>query len=83
MTRKVESQNVQIAVIAEKIDNIESVVADIKKKLEVSYVTKEEFLAKMTIVEGKYDPIQKIVYGMVTLILTSVVGALLMLVIRK
>ena len=63
---------VQIAVIAEKVENIEKAVEEIKKKLEADFVTKAEFM-----------PVRNIAYGLVTLVLTSVVGALLALVLRK
>lgn len=61
-----------IALIAKDIEYIKTDVKDIKDKLESHYVTNEEF-----------DPIKKIVYGIVALVLTGVVGALLALVIRK
>ena len=44
----------------------------IMEKLDKNYVTKDEFA-----------PVQKIVYGLVTLILTGVVLALLALVVRQ
>ena len=62
----------QIAVIANDIAHIKSDVAEVKKKLEADYATKAEL-----------EPIKKIVYGMVAIILTGVVGALLTLVINK
>lgn len=71
MPKKNESGlETQVAVIGTKVDNIEEKVTNIEKKLEGHYVTKDEF-----------EPIKKIVYGMVGLILVAVVGALLALVI--
>lgn len=57
------------------LDQLERVREDIKaleSKIDAQYVTRYEF-----------DPIKKIVYGMVTLVLTGVIGAILTLVIRK
>lgn len=61
----------QMAVIATKVEAIDRTVTDIKQKMENDYVTKEEF-----------DPIKKIVYLTTSLILTSVVGALIALVVK-
>jgi Flp pilus assembly protein TadD len=66
------SMQTQIAVIATKVESIENKVDEIGIKLEGHYVTKEEF-----------DPVKKIIYGVVGLILTSVVGALLALVVLR
>lgn len=63
--------NDSIAVIANDISYIKSDISDIKSKLEKDYVTRPEL-----------DPIKKIVYGLVGLILTGVVGALLALVLQ-
>ena len=62
----------EIALIAQDIKYIKDDVQEIKGKLEKNYITREEF-----------DPIKKIVYGIVGLVLTGVLGALLALVIRK
>jgi len=67
-----QSSETQIAVMVESIGTIKRDVSEIKEKLESHYVTKEEF-----------DPIKKVVYGMVSLILVAVIGALLALVIIK
>jgi len=56
----------------EKVTNIKETVDKIDCKLEKDYVTKDEF-----------DPIKKIVYGMVGTILLAVIVALLALVIRN
>jgi len=62
----------QVAVMQETMSDIRSDVIEIKVKLDSKYVTKEEF-----------DPIKKLVYGVTGLILTTVIGALLALVIIK
>jgi len=75
MTRTINNQNTNtqnIDVIATKIDYIQRDVADIKRKLEADYVTREEF-----------EPIKKIVYGMVSVILLAVIGALVAVVVRS
>jgi hypothetical protein len=61
-----------LAVATEKIDTIKIDVNDIKTKLEREYVTQDQF-----------DPVKKIVYGLVSLILVAVVGALIALVVIK
>jgi len=74
MTRNINNQNTtsqNIDVIATKIDYIQRDVAEIKEKLEKDYVTRDEF-----------DPVKKIVYGMVGLVLVAVVSALIALVVR-
>jgi uncharacterized phage infection (PIP) family protein YhgE len=74
MKNKMSDQSVetQIAVIGEKVDNIQSKVTSIESKLEGHYVTKEEF-----------DPVKKIVYGLVSVVLLAVIGAIMALVIIK
>ena len=64
--------NIQnIDVIATKIEYIARDINDIKAKLEDNYVTRDEFA-----------PIKQIVYGMVSVILLAVVGAIVALVLR-
>ena len=67
---------VELAVIANDITYIKKEVSVISEKLEQDYVTRVEF-------NSKFDPIQKIIYGLVGLILTAVVGALVSLVVLK
>ena len=55
-----------------KLDYIQRDVADIKKRLDDNYVTTQEF-----------EPVKKIVYGLVALILVAVVGAIVALVIQS
>ena len=61
-----------LALMAQDINYIKTEVAEIKASLEAKYVTQMEF-----------DPIRKVVYGMVSLILVGVIGALIGLVIIK
>lgn len=60
------------AVILNKLTNVENDVAAINTRLEKSYVTQDQF-----------EPVKKIVYGLVSIILVAVVGALIALVIKK
>jgi len=61
-----------IAVIQEKIHNIFEIVQGIKKDLEKKYVTRQEF-----------DPVKKIVYGLVGAILLGVTGTILAMVLQR
>lgn len=54
-----------------KIEYIKQDIHEIKNKLDKNYVTQNEF-----------EPVKRVVYGLVTLILVAVVGALVGLVIQ-
>lgn len=62
----------RFAVISKDLDYIKTEIDDIKDRVSGNFVTKEAF-----------EPVRKIVYGLVTLILTAVVGALIGLVILR
>jgi len=64
--------SVEIAVMKEKIEQIAVDVKEIKEKLEKNYVTVE-----------RYQIVEKLVYGMVALILIAVIGAIIKLVVLK
>jgi hypothetical protein len=68
---KIAISNLQkdVQYMREKLD-------ELSDKLDEKYVTQDEFKAK-------FDPISKIVYGIVAIIVTTVVGALLSVVINK
>jgi hypothetical protein len=73
-TRKQYTQSeVDVALINEKLTNIQKKVTDIDKKLDADYVTKDQ----MKIVESELGLLQKIVYGIVGLILTGVIGGMI------
>lgn len=72
MTTRKQTDETIIAVMGGKVDRIQTDVAEIKNSMQHNYVTIEAF-----------EPVRKIVYGLVTLILIGVVGALLALVIKK
>lgn len=78
-----KNTNIDVAIIANDISYIKQELDDIKKRLDQQYVTRVEFDGKMKSLMDKYDPGLKLIYGMVTLVLTGVMGALLALVINK
>lgn len=61
-----------LAVMANDIKYIREDILDIKRKLENEYITRQEF-----------DPVKKIVYGIIGVVLTGVLGSLLGLIILK
>jgi tetrahydromethanopterin S-methyltransferase subunit G len=63
---------VKIAVIQNDVDYLRTRVDEISDKLDDKFVTQVEF-----------DPIRKLVYGIVGLILVTVVGAILSVVINR
>ncbi len=65
-----KSEAVKLALMANNIKHIRKRVEKIDEKLEENYVTHIEF-----------EPIKKLVYGLVALILVAVVGAIIGLVI--
>lgn len=71
MTAK-ESQETKIALIAKDINYMKEKLDEVDGKLNSHYVTKEEF-----------EPIKKVVYGLVGIILVAVVGAVVSLVVTS
>lgn len=65
-----QNDTTKLAVLETNMVYIKEKLDDIDKKVSSGYVSKEEF-----------EPIKKIVYGLVSLILTAVVGAVVALVI--
>ncbi len=66
------NEAVEAALIKKDLEYIKRQVDGINRRIESNYITRVEF-----------QPIQKLVYGMVGLILVSVVGALISLVVMK
>lgn len=64
------TDSTKLAVLETNMVYIKEKLDDIDKKVSSGYVTKEEF-----------EPIKKIVYGVVSLILVAVVGAIVALVV--
>ncbi len=71
MTKSNQSESTQLAVIQTKLDYISCEVTEVKNLVKEQYVTKTEF-----------DPVKKIVYGLVAIVGTAVVGALIALIIK-
>lgn len=69
---RTNSEVTQMAVMANDLGYVRKAVDTLTDKIDANYVTKEQF-----------EPIQKIVYGLVGLILIAVVGALMTLILRK
>lgn len=67
-----QGDQTDIAVVKSQLSDIKDDIRDIKLKLENDYVTQQEF-----------EPVKKLVYGLVALTLTAVVGGLLALVVKK
>lgn len=65
-----QSDETKLAVIATDLTYIKEKLNAVDQKVSTHYVSKEEF-----------EPIKKIVYGLVSLILIAVVGALVALVV--
>lgn len=66
-----EPTRIQLAVIANDLGYIKEKLNEVDSKVSTHYVTKTEF-----------EPIKNIVYGLVSLILIAVVGALVALVVQ-
>lgn len=66
---KIPTTETQLAVLVEKVQNIEKGVFSIQGRLEGDYVSNDRF-----------EPVRNIVYGLVVIILTGVVGAVLELI---
>lgn len=72
MKKNKEDQITSLAIIGKDIEYIKISMTEIKNQLEADYVRK-----------GEFDPVKKIVYGLVALLLTGVVSAMLVLVFRR
>lgn len=69
---RTQGENTQIALMAQDIVYIKKSVDDLALKVDHNYITKDEF-----------QPVKQLVYGLVGLILTAVIGAIMALVLRK
>lgn len=72
LKEKQQSDETNIAVMASNVADIKSSVAKIETRLESNYVTKEAFA-----------PVQRLVYGLVSIILIAVCTALITLIIKN
>lgn len=66
------NDEVSLALIKQDMTYVKDTVKDIKSQLQNEYVTKDQF-----------EPIKRIVYGLVALMLSAVVIAILNLIINK
>jgi tetrahydromethanopterin S-methyltransferase subunit G len=66
-----ETSETKIALIQQDISYMKDKLDNVDQKISTHYVSREEF-----------EPIKKIVYGMVGLVLVAVVGALISLVVK-
>lgn len=69
MPRK-QSESTQIAVIAANVENIKNDVSDIKRRMEKDYVTNDKHM----LVSDKVDRLEKIIYGVIMLILATLIA---------
>lgn len=67
---KPTSQETRLAVIANDITYIKEKLKTIDDKIEGDFISREEFSAK-------FYPVQRLVYGLASLVLISVFGALI------
>jgi hypothetical protein len=61
----------RIAVMAERVGNIDTTVKNIESKLDKNYVT----LDKYALTQDKVDRLEKIIYGVIMLLLAAIVTA--------
>lgn len=71
LDRDIQKLDVQIALLTEKIQNLTKVLDQNISDMKANYVTKEQF-----------SPVQKVVYGLVSTILITVIAGVLALVIK-
>lgn len=70
------TQDTKLAVIANDIEYIKEKIRSIEEKVDGDFVTREEF-------QAKFEPVQKIVYGLVALVLVAVFTGLVGLVVLR
>lgn len=66
-----EKDEIRLAVMGNDLKYIKKAVTTLDQKVSTHYVSREEF-----------EPVKKVVYGMVALLLVAVVGAILKLAIK-
>lgn len=71
MTKIDKLDQVKLAVMAEQIKNIDGNVKDINTKLDKNYITIDRF----ALVQDKVDRLEKIIYGVIMLLLAAIVTA--------
>lgn len=71
-----EKESAELATIKADLRHVLTDVGDIKRKMDSNFLTRIEF-------EAKFAPVQRLVFGLVAIILTTVVGAILMVVVKQ
>lgn len=71
-----QSDNIKLAIISEKMNNIENTVNELKQKLNDDYSTNDEIELKCGRMARDVEFLQKIVFGLISLILVTVIGGL-------
>lgn len=79
MQQKKQSDEVQIAVMAEGIKNIETKVNSIDARLRDDYVTNDKLLLTVE----KVSRLEKLIYGCIGIMMTSIILAIMSLIIRR
>lgn len=73
-----ENNNTEIALLAKDVGYISRSVDEVKKSIgEIQENMKNDYISR-----AEFDPIKNIVYGMVSIILVGVIGAIVALVIK-
>lgn len=78
MNREEESDGIRIAVMAEGIRNIEQKVNSIDARLRDDYVTNDKLLLTVE----KVSRLEKLIYGCITIVMTSLVIGIMSIVIK-
>lgn len=72
------SDTTRLAVIVEKVTNIENRLVKIENKMDTEYVTRGEVNARVNLLENTVSDLKKIIWGLISLVVTSVIGGALM-----
>ena len=78
MTNSYSKEQVDLAVMANDITQVKEMVNKINNRLENNYVTKDQ----LHVLQTKFEVVQRIVYGMVSIILVAFLTALVSLIIK-
>lgn len=59
----------------------ESELGEVRRRLDVQYITRGELKTRLELFEARFEPIRRLVYATVGLVLVAVLGAILKLVV--
>lgn len=79
MAEQQQDDRTMLVLLNQKVDFLTQEIHEIRAKLEKDYVTQDQ----LQILKNDFTPIKRIVYGIVSMILISVFGAMIALVIIK